>query len=86
MRTNIDEHDQAKTYTGDPREWPNGVYKPSKGSIVVQVMGCGVWSVISDRLVQWSTDNADFDTDIQYTRVPGFTGGIAAIEFEREGA
>lgn len=68
------------TYTGDPRDWPDGLYSGDNTidyllvyeSFVVVL--CEVWAGLEgvDRTRQ------------RWTRIPGYTGGIASIEPERE--
>ena len=84
MKTNITKFDESETYTGDIYKWPNGLYTClTNNRILIQVRhGNGLCYDTEQRTV--------FPRPIKnvaspYRRIPGFTGRITAIEFEREG-
>lgn len=71
------------TYTGDPREWPDGLYKqkePAAADYMILVW-VGAFIRLSPNSVGFNTD----PTGYKWTRIPGYTGGISSITPEREG-
>lgn len=82
MRTNIDLPLRAKTYTGAPKEWPDGLYRGGPNDLDIQVRNSVAHTIGNSDLIQYEEDRV---VRTPCTRIPGFTGRIATIEFEREG-
>lgn len=85
MKTNIKPTPKAKTYSNDAIKWPNGIYTINLETCNphVQVVDGGVWIVGPASMVPLETKTGrTFLSD--FYRIPGYTGRIAAIEFERE--
>jgi len=80
--TNINEAEREVVRTGDPREWPNGVYVlgSDPGTPRFQVWGGDVYSIGGPTLERLDSPSV-FENE--YRRVPGFTGRINRIEFEK---
>jgi len=86
MRTNIPSRSETKTYTGDARRWPDGLYTVSLETLTpkIQVRNGRVFVIGESSMVQmYNMSMCNFFAE--YYRIPGYTGGISAIEFEREG-
>lgn len=76
-----DTPDTPKTYTGDPRQWPDGVYVCEEINFYVFVFK-DEWMIL-DKDKNWFASSEPSIPTCEYTRVPGYTGGIASITPER---
>ena len=69
------------TYTGDPREWEDGLYYSDYMRILVSLGQAIRFNEVPDKV--WFVCTSY--TDRTYRKVPGYTGGISSITPEREG-
>lgn len=81
MRT-ILSHDESQsiTYTGNPTDWPNGLYKCQTGELIewvcVYEKTAATWASLGGAIRPVSSDAVFLG---QYKKMPGYTGKIESV-------
>ena len=75
---------EPNTYTGDPKNWPDGLYLGSDSTtfiLVYQKQDLMFGNSTKPSGACWFSRSHPAGA---YTRIPGYTGGIASITPDRE--